>query len=180
MAHHHVGIVTHGTSPHNLVAPDLRSRIYGGMTWKRMYNFNEASIIDTVVNELKYVGGCVGTTHKSPSLFLCLLLKSLHLNLTKEVLKECLTQPYFKYLTVLAAVYARLVLPALECWTLLEPLLDDYRKIIVQDTAGVFTVTNVDSIVYDLLHQDELFDLRLPHIPKGRYEMELLYPSMRM
>ena len=171
-----MSVVVKGSAPHNLISAPLRTKVYEHAEYRKLVMKNEATVLDTIVGDLSYVGGCHGT-FATPSLFLICLVKLLHLNLSVEILLEYLHQKDFKYLTVLAAMYVRLVSQPLVVWKHLEPLLNDYRKIVVRRKDGSYYLTHVDTIVYDLLHEESLFDVHLPRMPLGRYEMEKAYPT---
>lgn len=96
-----------------------------------------------------------------------------------------------RYVTVLGAVYLRLVGKPLEIYTLLEPLYSDYRKIRKRNVIGALVVfscvedmslktihvseligweiTHVDEIVDALLHEEYYVDLSLPRLVDREY-----------
>lgn len=86
-------------------------------------------------------------------------------------IKELNRKP-FKYLRLLAAWYIRLTFPPAEVYKTLEPLLTDFRKI-RRKTKDGFILTQIDSIVDDLLVKDRIFGSSLPKLPSREILCEL-------
>lgn len=76
---------------------------------------------------MKTIGGVYGNLRPLP--FMCLLLKLLQLQPEREIIIEYLQAEEFKYLRALGAMYARLCFKSYEVYDILEPLLQDYRKL---------------------------------------------------
>lgn len=118
----------HSTNPQFLIDQVLRTRIYGSRYWKEQcFALDAASILDRAV-ALQSIGGTVGATQK-PTAFLSLTLKLLQLQPQRDIVLEYLGAGEFKYLQALAALYIRLTFSAFDIYDLLEPLLEDYRKL---------------------------------------------------
>lgn len=73
-----------------------------------------------------------------------------------------ISNPNFKYVTVLGAAYFRLTGKVEEIYPVLEGLFSDYRKIRVRDSLGNFKVSHVDEIMEQLLTKEIVFDVVLP------------------
>ena len=101
-----------------------------------------------------------------PSNFLCLLQKLLQIQPEKEVIQEYLEAREFKYLQALTAFYIRLTYPAIEVYTLLEPLLEDYRKLRWRREDGGYEIVHVDEWVDMLLREERVCDIILPRLTK--------------
>jgi pre-mRNA-splicing factor 38A len=104
------------------------------------------SLIDKAI-KLNAIGGVYDNS--KPTQFISLLLKLLQIQPEKEILVEYLLVeefkcvqsaklvefepykpiPFFRYLRALAAMYIRMTFRAVEVYELLEPLLNDYRKL---------------------------------------------------
>ncbi|ETO59273.1 hypothetical protein F444_22356, partial [Phytophthora nicotianae P1976] len=152
----------HGVNPQTLVEKIMRNRIYASIYWKEQcFGLTAETLVDKAV-ELQEFGGTFGG-NQQPTHFLCLLLKMLQLQPELEVVKQFIENEDYKYVTVLGAVYLRLVGKPLEVYTLLEPLLSDYRKIRKRNVIG-WEITHVDEIADALLHEEYYIDLALPRL----------------
>lgn len=120
------------------------------------------SLIDKAI-ALRAIGGVYG--NQKPTEFICLLLKLLQIQPEKEILVEYLLVDEFKYLRALAAMYIRMTFRAAEVYDLLEPLLQDYRKLRLRSTAG-YSLTYMDEFVDQLLTEERVCDIILPRLPK--------------
>lgn len=60
----------------------------------------------------------------------------------------------------------RLVGRPVEVYNYLEPLYNDYRKLRMQNLDGSYTLSYLDEVVDQMLHQDYLFDVALPRLPQ--------------
>ncbi|KAG1712737.1 U4/U6-U5 snRNP complex subunit prp38 [Phytophthora capsici] len=152
----------HGVNPQTLVEKIMRNRIYASIYWKEQcFGLTAETLVDKAV-ELQDFGETFGG-NQQPTHFLCLLLKMLQLQPELEVVKQFIENDDYKYVTVLGAVYLRLVGKPLEVYTLLEPLLSDYRKIRKRNVIG-WELTHVDEIVDALLTEEYYIDLALPRL----------------
>ncbi|GMF17986.1 unnamed protein product [Phytophthora lilii] len=158
----------HGVNPQTLVEKIMRNRVYASVFWKEQcFGLTAETLVDKAV-ELVEVGGTFGG-NQQPTHFLCLLLKMLQLQPELEVVRQFVENEDYKYVTVLGAVYLRLVGRPLDVYTLLEPLLSDYRKIRKRNVIG-WEITHVDEVADALLHEEYYLDLALPRLA----ERELL------
>lgn len=153
----------HGTDPQFLMEKLSRERIYASHYWRS--SCFGASVADVVVlaSELNHVGGLHGSA-RTPSPFLCLVLKLLQLGPEREVVQVFFEQGHFKYATVVAAFYLRVVGEARDIYTALEGLLGDYRKIVLRGPDGSFEVGYVDEFVDVLLREEDVCGIKLPRI----------------
>lgn len=71
-----------------------------------------------------------------------------------------------RYLRALTAFYIRLTCPALQVYTLLEPLLSDYRKLRYRSLDGSYRLTHMDTFVDELLTEERVCDVILPRLLK--------------
>lgn len=153
----------HGVNPQSLVEKIMRNRIYSSVYWKEQcFGLTAESLVDKAV-ELSEFGGTFGG-NQQPTHFLCLLLKMLQLQPETEVVRQFIENEDYKcvalavlnrlgmiglpfatsltltaprrYVTVLGAVYLRLVGRPTEVYSLLEPLYSDYRKIRKRNVIG--------------------------------------------
>jgi pre-mRNA-splicing factor 38A len=76
----------------------------------------------------------------------------------------------FKYLQALAMFYIRLTFPGVECYQILEPFLNDYRKLRERLQNG-FSLTYMDEYVDSLLRGERVCETALPRIPT-RFALE--------
>jgi len=153
----------HGRNPQDLIENVIRNRIYESLFWKEhCFALTAASLIDKAI-ELQTIGGVYGK--QRPTEFICLLLKLLQIQPEKEILIEYLQAEEFKYLRALAAMYIRLTFQAAEVYSILEPMMKDYRKLRVRSMVG-YSITHMDSFADDLLTQERVCDIILPRIAK--------------
>lgn len=73
-----------------------------------------------------------------------------------------ISNPSFKYVTILGCTYFRLTGKAKEIYPILEDLYSDYRKIRLRDSLGNFKISYVDEIMEELLTKEIMFDVVLP------------------
>jgi len=157
-------ISVHGTNPQNLIEKILRNRIYSNNYWKEhCFGLTAETLVDKVV-KLRSYGGTYGGL-KTPTPFICLILKMLQIQPEKEIIIEFIQNPEYKYVRLLGAFYLRLVGRPKEIYQYLEPLYGDYRKIRERVEIG-YRVTHVDEYVQELLHGDYVCDIALPYLPK--------------
>lgn len=160
----HDALSIHGTNPQFLVERVIRTRIYDSTFWKQdCFALNAASLVDKAV-DLTYVGGTYGALRPSP--FLCLVCKLLQLQPDRSIVLEYLAAEDLKYLRALAAMYIRLTFPSMEVYELLEPLLNDYRKLRWRDMAGQYSLSHMDEFIDQLLTEERVCDLILPRLTK--------------
>ncbi|GAA5876411.1 hypothetical protein JCM1840_006015 [Sporobolomyces johnsonii] len=156
----------HGTNPQYLIPTVIRQRVYDTLYWKEhCFALNSATVIDRAV-DLSAVGGTYANTR--PTEFICLVLKLLQLQPEREIILEYLRAEEFKYLRALAAFYVRLTFDSLNVYEVLEPLLDDYRKIRFRGMDGSFTITTLDQFADDLLHAEMVCEIQLPRLTQRK------------
>lgn len=154
----------HGTNPQYLIEKITRLKIYNAPYWKEeCFGLTAATILDKAA-ALKYCGGLYGG-NLLPGKFLCLLLKLLQLQPEKEVVYAYIQQEDFKYLRALGAFYLRLTGRAQEVYTILEPIYNDFRKLAYRGMDG-WRVIYMDDLVDQLLHEELVCDIALPHMAK--------------
>ena len=150
-------LAPNGLNPATILEKAVTERIVDSYFWKEQcFGVNEADVVDRVVEHVRFIGGTYGVSQK-PAPFLCLVLKLLQLAPHDNVLKLYLGYggERFKYLRALAAMYVRLTRRAEDVHKLLEPLLEDRRKL-RKRARGVMVLTYVDEFVDDLLVKDRV------------------------
>nr|ADD37966.1 Pre-mRNA-splicing factor 38A [Lepeophtheirus salmonis] len=152
-----------GTNPQYLIEKVIRTRIYDSKYWKEQCFALTAELLVDKAMELRYIGGTFAGNIK-PTPFLCLVLKMLQIQPEKDIVVEFIKNEDFKYVRALGAFYLRLVGSSLDCYKYLEPLLNDYRKIRVQDKQGKFNLSHMDEFVDTLGREERLCDTILPRI----------------
>jgi pre-mRNA-splicing factor 38A len=156
--------LAHGTSPHYLIEKIVRLKIYDTPYWKEQcFGLTAASLAERAAR-IRYVGGTFGTGAKSPTKFMCLLLKMLLLLPDMQIVVAFLRNSSLKYLSMLAAVYIRLVAPSHEVYELLEPMLADYRKIRIRNADGTFGIVHIDQVIDCLLQESFYLSISLPRL----------------
>ncbi|GAA5976679.1 hypothetical protein JCM11641_005659 [Rhodosporidiobolus odoratus] len=156
----------HGTNPQYLVPTVIRQRVYDTMYWKEhCFALNSATIIDRAV-ELNHVGGTYANTR--PTEFMCLVLKLLQLQPEREIILEYLRAEEFKYLRALAAFYVRLTFDSLNAYEVLEPLLQDYRKLRFRAMDGSYSILTIDGFADQLLTSDSSCEIQLPRLTQRK------------
>ncbi|CAG8570186.1 8790_t:CDS:2 [Funneliformis caledonium] len=162
-------IAVHGTNPQYLIEKIIRTRIYESLYWKEFcFGLTAETLIDKAI-ELTSFGGEYG--NQRPTEFLCLTLKLLQLQPSKEIVLEFIRNEDYKYLRALGAFYLRLVGNSLEIYQTLEPLLNDYRKLRKRTNDGDFEIVCMDEFIDELLREERACDTILPRILK-RYVLE--------
>lgn len=153
----------HGQEPQNLVEKIIRDRIYESAYWREhCFALSAETLIEKAI-ELRSIGGTFANTR--PCEFLCLTLKLLQLEPSKDIIVEFINNEEFKYLRALGAFYWRLVATEQECYEYLEPLLRDYRKLRKRTKMG-YELTFMDEFIDSLLTEDRVCDIILPRIRK--------------
>ncbi|CAG8434709.1 7795_t:CDS:2 [Diversispora eburnea] len=157
-------IAVHGTNPQYLIEKIIRTRIYECLYWKEScFGLTAETLVDRAA-VLSSFGGQYG--NQKPTEFLCLTLKLLQLQPSKEIIIEFIRNEDFKYLRALSAFYLRLVGTSIEIYQNLEPLLNDYRKLRKQSLDGEFSIVCMDEFINELLREDRACDIILPRITK--------------
>ena len=95
-----------------------------------------------------------------------LLLKMLQIQPEKDIIVEFITQPDFKYVRALGAMYMRMTGSSIDCYKYLEPLYLDYRRIRAHSRDEKFFLSHIDEFVDDLLTEARACDTILPRIMK--------------
>ncbi|KAK9471149.1 PRP38 family-domain-containing protein [Dipodascopsis tothii] len=153
----------HSLNPAFLIEKIIRERIFDSLYWKEQcFGLSAATLCDRAA-ELTYIGGQYG--QQKPTPFLCLSFKIIELQPEREIILEYLAADDFKYLQALAAFYIRLTYPAVDVYTLLEPLLANRRKLKLRNANG-FQLTYMDEYVDALLMEERVCDIALPRLPK--------------
>ncbi|KAF4721748.1 Pre-mRNA-splicing factor 38A, partial [Perkinsus olseni] len=173
----------HGGNPQFLISQIVRDRVYSLRYWKEeCFGLNAETILDKAA-ELKYVGTVYGPLQR-PSPFLCLLVKLLQIGPEKEIIKSFIDLSAgddageLRYLRALACTYLRYIGRPEEIYNWLEPVLWDYRQIVVRKLDGSFEISNLDTWINTLLTEDEIITLGLPKLPQRHIleEREALKP----
>lgn len=191
----------HGTNPQNLVEKIVRSKIYNHAYWKEhCFGLTAESLVDKAM-EVEAIGGTFGGI-REPSHFLQLTLKMLQIQPEKEIVVEfiknegvctrkaqyvllhiragarfahmsdVLNRADYKYVRALGAFYMRLTGKPVEVYQYLEPLYNDYRKLRRRHVDGSYILTRMDEFIDELLREDYVLDIALPHLQK-RLPLEL-------
>lgn len=161
-----VSLAPNGLNPATIMEKAVRERIVESYFFKEQcFAVNEADIVDRVVDHVSFIGGTYGSAQK-PTPFLCLAFKLLQLAPGDDILREYLQfgGEKFKYLRALAVFYIRLTRRAKDVYTLLEPFLEDRRKLRRKGRAGT-SLTYVDEFVDDLLVKDRVCGTSLWKMP---------------
>jgi pre-mRNA-splicing factor 38A len=158
----------HGRDPQLLMEKITRERIYGSRYWKeRCFGLSEETVIDRAV-ELTAVGGSYGAHHR-PTDFICLLLKLLQLQPSRPIILAYIDAEEHKYLRVLGAVYWRFTQPARDVYSVIEPLLSDFRRLRVRKADGTFGLVRIDEVMWMLLGEERAWDVVMPRLPKRHF-----------
>lgn len=150
-------LAPNGLNPATILEKPVRERIVDSYFWKdQCFGLNEADIVNRVVEHVNFIGGTYGDAQR-PSPFLCLAFKLLQLGPGDDVLNEYLGYggEKFKYLRALAVFYVRLTRRAKDVYLLLEPFLEDRRKLRRRGRVGT-SLTFMDQFVDDLLTKDRV------------------------
>lgn len=163
----------HGADPQLLLEKPTRESIYACIYWQTLCFGQNAAGIVHLSCALRYVGGTFGTSALIPTPFLCLLNKLLQLGPEPELVDCYLTQSDFKYPRVLAAMYVRLVAKSAAVYAKLEPLLNDFRKLVYRADDTYFELTTVDQFVEQLLTQAVVCGVQLPRLQSRKVLVEI-------
>lgn len=156
-----------GTNPQYLVEKIIRTRIYDCKYWKEECFALTAELLVDKAMELRYVAGTYAGNIK-PSPFLCLCLKMLQIQPEKDIIIEFIKSEDYKYVRALGAFYLRLTGSSLDCYKYLEPLLNDYRKIRMQNRDGSKTSLTKYLSFFLLSFAYFYFVFRICALPHGR------------
>ena len=161
-------LLNYRSNTQTLIEKIIRERIFESAYWKEFcVPLNAATLLDEAV-KLKYIGGSYSNTR--PTEFICLAFKLLQIQPEREIIMTYLHAEEFKYLQALAMFYIRLTFPGVECYKILEPFLNDYRKLRQRGQNG-FALTYIDEYVDALLREERVCDTALPRIPT-RFALE--------
>ncbi len=174
-------LAPNGLNPATIMEKAVRERIVDSYFWKEQcFGVNEADVVDRVAEHVTFVGGTYGDAQR-PSPFLCLAFKLLQLAPGDDVVREYLAfgGERFKYLRALAAFYVRLTRRAEHVHALLEPLLEDRRRLRRRGRAAA-ALTHVDQFVDDLLTKDRVCATSLWQMPRREAleDLDLLEPRV--
>ncbi|KAF0329881.1 pre-mRNA-splicing factor 38a [Colletotrichum asianum] len=160
-------LAPNGENPATIMEKAVRERIIDAYFYKEQcFAVNEADIVDRVVEHVTFIGGTYGVTQK-PTPFLCLAFKLLQLAPSDEILETYLGfgGEKFKYLRALAVFYIRMTRKAKDVYLLLEPFLEDRRKLRRKGRAGT-SLTYMDEFVDDLLTKSRVCATSFRELPK--------------
>jgi len=158
-------VSVHGTNPQNLVEKILRSKIYNHAYWKEhCFGLTAESLVDKAM-DIEAIGGTFGGILE-PTSFIQLALKMLQIQPEKEIVVEFIKNEDYKYVRAIGAYYMRLTGKAVEVYQYLEPLYNDYRKLRRRQRDGSYTIARMDEFIDELLREDYVLDIALPHLPR--------------
>jgi pre-mRNA-splicing factor 38A len=174
-------LAPNGLNPATIMEKPVRERIIDSYFWKdQCFGVNEADIVNRVVEQVHFVGGTYGDAQK-PSPFLCLAFKLLQLGPGDDIVREYLEYggEKFKYLRALAVFYVRLTRQAKDVFVLLEPFLEDRRKLKRKTRMGT-SLTYMDQFVDDILTKDRVCGTTLWKMPKREQleDLDILEPRV--
>lgn len=169
-----------GTDPQTLVPHIVRDKIYTCRYWKEeCFALNAESLIDKA-KSLTCVGFSYGGFNR-PCEFLCLLTKLLQVSPDLDIIRAYITYSSghvtndpseqlhdLRYLRALGIAYIRLVCKPEVVYSLLEPMLADYRKVNVIDPSGKFETITMDEWTEKLLnhHNPPVYGFVFPLLAK--------------
>ncbi|TEA14986.1 Pre-mRNA-splicing factor 38 [Colletotrichum sidae] len=160
-------LAPNGENPATIMEKAVRERIIKSEYYlAQCFALNEADIVDRVVEDVTCVGGTYGVTQK-PTTFLCLAFKLLQLAPSDDVVQTYLAHggDKFKYLRALACFYVRMTRRPKDVYLLLEPFLEDRRKLRKKGREQT-TLTYVDEFVDDLLVKTRVCATSFRELPK--------------
>ena len=168
-----------GTNPQYLVEKIIRNRIYDCRYWKEdCFGLTAELLVDKAM-ALDHIGGTFAQNVQATP-FLCLVLKMLQIQPSKDIIVEFIRRSDYKYVRALGAFYMRLVATSVDVYKYLEPLYIDYRKMKCKNTEGTLVLTHMDEYIDDLLNEERVFNVILPRLQKrwALEESELLAPRV--
>lgn len=153
----------HGTNPQYLIEKIIRTRIYDNKYWKEECFGLTAELLVDKAMALDYIGGVYGGNIRATP-FLCLILKMLQIQPSKDIIIEFIKRPDFKYVRAIGAYYLRLIGTSVDIYKYLEPLYVDYRKMKRMDRNGNYQLIHMDEFVDELFQSNRVCDIVLPHL----------------
>ncbi|KAF6834237.1 pre-mRNA-splicing factor 38a [Colletotrichum plurivorum] len=162
-----VALAPNGENPARIMEKAVNDRIVDSYFYlAHCGKLNEADVVDCVVDHVNFIGGTYGASQK-PSPFLCVAFRLLQLAPGDDVLEAYLRRggERFKYLRALACFYVRMTRRPKDVYLLLEPFLEDRRKLRRKGRAGT-TLTYVDEFVDDLLTKTRVCGTSFRALPK--------------
>jgi pre-mRNA-splicing factor 38A len=118
----------HGKDPQLLIEKIARDRIRECRYWsEKCFGLDAATLVECA-SKLDCIGGMYSEMNK-PTDFICLVLKMLQIQPSKEVVLTYIRNEQYKYLRALGAFYLRVIGNAKDIYGYLEPLQNDYRKL---------------------------------------------------
>lgn len=168
-----------GTNPQYLVEKIIRNRIYDSRFWKEECFGLTAELLVDKAMALDHIGGTFGQNVQVTP-FLCLVLKMLQIQPSKDIIVEFIRRSDYKYVRALGAYYLRLVGTSVDVYKYLEPLYIDYRKMKFKNVQGEYTLTHMDEYIDELLIEERVFGILLPRLQKRWVleESEVLPPRV--
>lgn len=120
-------------------------------TKQKLFALDAESLIDRAF-ELKYMGGTYGSGITRPTKFICLLLKMLQIQPSDEITQELIGNEDYRYIRALGVIYFRMTCQEpVKIYARLEPLLKDYRRLVIRQSSGKLEVVHMDEFVDSLL-----------------------------
>ena len=168
-----------GTNPQYLIEKIIRNRIYDCRYWKEdCFGLTAELLVDKAM-ALDHIGGTFAHNVQATP-FLCLVLKMLQIQPSKDIIVEFIRRSDYKYVRALGAYYMRLVGTSVDIFKYLEPLYIDYRKMKYKNSEGKLVLTHMDEYIDELLNKERVYNVILPRLQKRWVleESELLAPRM--
>ena len=168
-----------GTNPQYLIEKIIRNRIYDCRYWKEdCFGLTAELLVDKAM-ALDHIGSTFAQNVQATP-FICLVLKMLQIQPSKDIIVEFIRRSDYKYVRALGAYYLRLVGTSVDIYKYLEPLFIDYRKMKYINLEGNFVLTHMDEYINDLLTDERVFNIVLPRLQKRCVleESELLPPRL--
>lgn len=157
-----------------LVEPIVRHRVQDSLFYKQhLHLTNEKSLLQVIVDHVKYIGGTDSSNRPSP--FLCCLVRLLELEPSEEIVELYLTQNgynEFKYLTSLTLLYCRMVLREGKFYLIYDRYIKDYRRLRVSIKVPDFVngrpihyrIKHFDEWADELVENERVVDIKLPYL----------------
>ncbi|KAI6655814.1 Pre-mRNA-splicing factor 38A [Oopsacas minuta] len=168
-----------GTNPQYLIEKIIRTRIYDSRYWKEdCFGLTAELLVDKAM-AIDHIGGTFAQNVQITP-FICLVLKMLQIQPSKDIIVEFIRRSDYKYVRALGAYYMRLVGTSVDIYKYLDPLYIDYRKMKYKNVEGKFVLTHMDEYIDDLLNEERVFSILLPRLQKRWVleESELLPPRI--
>jgi pre-mRNA-splicing factor 38A len=154
--------------------------VFNSRFWKEeCFALNAESLIEKAA-KLQYAGFSFGAFNR-PTPFLCLLVKTVQISPSIDILQSYIdfsngepsNNPIrqvsdLRYLRLLAVVHIRLLFRPEAVFSMLEPMLHDYRTIIVLDPLANFQKVTIDGFVEELLSSkgQPVYGFHFPHLTR--------------